>query len=337
MSKPPIIEVKDLRIWYRLREGDVKAVDKIEHLEIREGEIYGLVGESGCGKSTFAFGLMRLVPPPGEIVSGKIYFRGENILDLPEEEFRRYRWKNIAMVFQAAMNSLNPVMTVGDQVAEAIMLHMRVSYEEALEMVKELFRSVGLDPVRIKDYPHHLSGGMRQRVVIAMAIALKPDLVILDEPTTALDVTIQAQILELLKTIIQKYKMSALFITHDIALEAEFADRIGVMYAGEIVEEADVFGIFERPIHPYSKGLFASVPTVDRAKERKLVSIPGTPPDLIRPPQGCRFAPRCPYRKPICEREHPEMRVVAGHRVRCHFAEELVDVPPEKLWAGYLY
>ena len=331
MSNEKILEVKNLKVRYLIRMGEVKAVNGVS-FDLKRGETLGIVGESGCGKTTIGLSLMKLLPPNGRIVEGQILLNGDDIVKMDESLVRKIRWKRISMIFQGAMNALNPVFTVGDQIAEVLMLHERVSKEEAYARVRELFRQVGLDPARIMDYPHQLSGGMKQRVVIAMALALNPSIVIADEPTTALDVTIQAQILDLLKRLKQRFKLSMIYITHDLAVIAEVADRIAVMYAGYIVELADSVSLFKNPIHPYSKGLIASVPTIKRAKSRRLVSIPGSPPNLVTLAKGCPFYPRCPFAKEICKEEMPEEQIIDGHRVRCHFAEEIKDVPPFEAW-----
>ncbi len=333
MSNNVVLDAKNIRTYYYTRRGAVKAVDDVS-FQLKRGETLGIVGESGCGKSTLGFTLMRLIPSPGRIVSGEVYLDSEEIFGIGEEAFRRVRWKKISMIFQAAMNALNPVIPVGDQVAEAIMLHEKVPQEEAMEMVKELFYSVGLEPTVIERYPHQLSGGMKQRVVIAMAIALRPTVMIADEPTTALDVTIQAQIMELLKALQRRYGMSMIYITHDLALEAEVAHRVMVMYAGQIMELGDVENIFYEPIHPYTKGLIAAVPTVSKAKEKKLFAIPGQPPDLVNPPKGCPFAPRCPYAKDVCWNVRPKIEKINNTLVACHFADELKDVPSDEFWKG---
>ncbi|MGQ4891709.1 MAG: ABC transporter ATP-binding protein [Candidatus Njordarchaeia archaeon] len=332
-SNEIVLDVRNVKTYYYTRRGTVKAVDDVS-FSLKRGETIGVVGESGCGKSTLGFTLMRLIPRPGRVVGGEVYLEGEEIFGIGEEAFRRIRWKRISMIFQAAMNALNPVIPVGDQVAEAIMLHEKVPQEEAMEMVKELFYSVGLEPTVIERYPHQLSGGMKQRVVIAMAIALRPTVMIADEPTTALDVTIQAQIMELLKVLQRRYGMSMIYITHDLALEAEIAHRVMVMYAGQIMELGDVEQIFYEPIHPYTKGLIAAVPTVSKAKEKKLFSIPGQPPDLVNPPKGCPFAPRCPYAKDICWNVRPKVQKINGTLVACHFADELKDIAPDEFWKG---
>jgi len=313
----PLLEVKDLRVYYYTLKGVVKAVDKVS-FSVEKGETLGLAGESGCGKSTLGFSLLRLVPPPGRIVGGKILFEGMDVTAMPEDKLRReYRWKRVSMIFQGAMNALNPVKTIGDQIAEAILAHEEnVTKREALERAAELLKMVGIEPRRIRSYPHELSGGMKQRVVIAMALALNPPLVIADEPTTALDVVVQAQIMNLLKRLKKEYGMSMILISHDLALIAEIADKVAIMYAGKIVEIGTAEQIYNNPKHPYTQGLIRSVPRLRGAK--RLEWIPGQPPDLRNPPPGCRFAPRCPYAMDRCRREEPPMvEVEPGHWVAC--------------------
>jgi len=331
MSSENVLDVKNLSVRYLTRAGEVKAVNNVS-LELKRGETLGLVGESGCGKSTLGYSLMRLLPPNGRIVSGKILLEGDDILKMDEVMLRRVRWKKIAMIFQGAMNALNPVFTVGDQIAEVLLLHEKMTRDEAYEVVRELFIQVGLDPARISDYPHQLSGGMKQRVVIAMALSLNPSIVIADEPTTALDVTIQAQIIDLMKKLQRRYGLSMIYITHDLAVIAEVSHRVNVMYAGYIVESGDVESIFKRPVHPYTKGLLASVPTIQRIKEKRLISIPGAPPDLRNPPPGCPFEPRCPFAKDICKKEIPPEIDIDGVKALCHFAREVADIPSEEAW-----
>jgi len=312
-----LLEVDGLRTYYFTSEGVVKAVDNVS-LSLERGESLGLAGESGCGKSTFGYSILRLVPPPGRIVGGKILFDGKDILRLDEESFRKeYRWKRISMVFQGAMNALNPVRRIGDQIVEAILAHdENATEEEAYERAGDLLELVGIERVRLRSYPHELSGGMKQRVVIAMALALNPDLLIADEPTTALDVVVQAQILNLLKELKNKFKMSLILITHDLSVIAEIADKVAIMYAGKVVEWGTSEQIFENPQHPYTRGLISSVPRL-RGK-KSLFWIPGQPPDLINPPPGCRFHPRCPYVMDRCRREEPPMiEVEPKHYVTC--------------------
>jgi peptide/nickel transport system ATP-binding protein len=312
-----ILDVEGLKTYFYTSKGIVKAVDNVS-FKLGRGEVLGIAGESGCGKSTLGFSLIRLVPPPGRIVGGRINFMGEDILKMPEEEFRtKVRWKGISMVFQGAMNALNPVYTVGSQIAEVLTLHKGLSKKEALEEAANLLKMVGLDPRRIRSYPHELSGGMKQRVVIAMALALRPSLVIADEPTTALDVVVQAQIMNLLKSLQRELKMSIILITHDMSLIAEIADKVAIMYAGKIVEIGSSDRVFNNPLHPYTRALINSIPSL-RKELKKLEFIPGVPPDLIQPPPGCRFHPRCKYVFEPCSKEEPPMvEVEPGHFVSC--------------------
>lgn len=312
-----VLEVSDLKVVYYSLKGVVKAVDGVS-FEIQRGEIMGIAGESGSGKSTLGFALMRLVPPPGKIIDGKIAFLGKNILEMSEEEFRRkIRWKGISMIFQSAMNALNPVAKIGDQISEIYKLHLNLPKREGYLRAKELLEKVGIDPSRVNSYPHELSGGMKQRVIIAMALALNPPLVIADEPTTALDVVVQAQILNLLKTLQRDRGLSMIVVSHDLSLLAEIVDKVAIMYAGKIVEYGYSNHVFREPQHPYTLGLLESIPRIDD-HDNRLKWIPGEPPDLINPPSGCRFHPRCPYSMEICRREEPPTVVVKnGHRASC--------------------
>ncbi len=312
-----LLEVKNLKTYFYTTKGVVKAVDGVS-FKINKGEVLGIAGESGCGKSTTAYSLIRLVPPPGKIVGGELIFEGRNILKLSEEDFRKQiRWKKISMVFQGAMNALNPVYTIGDQIAEVLMLHKHMTKEEAMKEVYKLLEMVGIDPKRAKSYPHELSGGMKQRVVIAMALALRPPLVIADEPTTALDVVVQAQIMNLLKRLQREHQMSIILITHDLSLIAEMAEKVVIMYAGKIVESGTAEQIFLNPQHPYTRGLLASIPRLT-GDIHKLEFIPGVPPDLSNPPPGCRFAPRCKFKFEPCDKEEPPViEVEPGHYVSC--------------------
>ncbi len=302
----------------------MRAVDGVT-LSVRPGEMLGLVGESGCGKTVTALSILRLVPdPPGKIVGGTISFEGRDLVRLPEEEIRKIRGCAISMIFQEPMTSLNPVFTVGEQVAEGIRQHQKVSRREAWDQAVEVLKRVKIsDPARrAREYPHQLSGGMRQRVMIAIALALRPKLLIADEPTTALDVTIQAQILELLLGLQEEMKMAVMLITHDLGVIAETADRVVVMYAGRVVEEASVKELFDNPLHPYTQGLMESLPRLETGKaRRRLRAIPGLVPNLLQLPTGCKFAPRCPKVVEQCWPTEPELREIRpGHSARCILA-----------------
>ena len=319
-----VLELRGLAVEYRLGERCVRAVDGVD-LRIGSGEIVGLAGESGCGKSTIANAVLHVLRPPACLAAGSILFRGEDLASKTSEELRRYRWRNVSMVFQSAMNALNPVMRVGDQFVDMMRAHERVSKRHALRVAGELLELVGIDANRVRAYPHQLSGGMRQRVIIAMALALRPELVILDEPTTALDVVVQREILQQIKELQRELRFSVLFITHDLSLLLELADRVAIMYAGELVETAPAAELAANPRHPYTQGLLRSFPPLHGPLTR-LTGIPGSPPDLADPPPGCRFHPRCPhcvrdeptlYRRQTTER--PVLReVVPEHRVACH-------------------
>ena len=320
----PLLSVENLRTYFYTDAGVARAVDGVS-FHIDAGETVGLVGESGSGKSVTALSLLRLIAPPGRIEpESRMVFEGRDLLTLSDEDMRRVRGNRIAMIFQEPMTALNPVFTVGDQIAEVSRVHERASRKAAWKRAVEMLELVGIPAPeeRAKEYPHQLSGGMRQRVVIAMALMMRPALVIADEPTTALDVTIQAQILDLLKDLQQRFGTSILLITHDMGVVAETASRVLVMYGGEIVEEAPVGRIFAAPHHPYTEGLLGAMPRVGEERER-LQTIPGTVPPPTNWPSGCRFHDRCPYSWDRTEREHPPLyEVETGHFSRCHLAEE---------------
>jgi peptide/nickel transport system ATP-binding protein len=321
--RPPLLELRNLVVEYGTDRGAVVAVNGVS-LAIRPGEIVGLAGESGCGKSTVANAILQLLRPPGRIAGGEILFKGRNLVGLPTSELRRIRWRNIAIVFQSAMSSLNPVTRIEDQFVDMFRAHQRVSRRFATMKARELLEVVGIERDRLRAYPHELSGGMRQRVVIAMAMALGPELLLLDEPTTALDVIVQREILQQLKELQREMGFAVLFITHDLSLLIEFSNRIAIMYSGDIVEETDAAELFARPAHPYTAGLMASFPPLTGALTT-MTGIPGNPPDLHAPPSGCRFHPRCPEaRKQPCHFEMPALRSVGSpdHRVACHFPLE---------------
>jgi oligopeptide/dipeptide ABC transporter ATP-binding protein len=313
-----LVEVKNLKTYFYTEDGVVPAVDGVD-FQIQKGETLGIVGESGCGKSVTSLSLLRLVPnPPGRIVDGEMLFRGENLLEKTESEMRKIRGNDISMIFQEPMTSLNPVFTIGEQIAEAIELHQGLSKKEAIDKAIEMLNLVGIPAAekRVNDFPHQMSGGMRQRVMIAMALSCNPSLLIADEPTTALDVTIQAQILELMKGLKERLGTAIMLITHDLGVVAEMAENVLVMYAGKVVEYADVKTIFKEPKHPYTIGLMGSIPRLDQPKE-KLYVIEGTVPNPFDMPGGCRFHPRCPEAREICANREPELTSANGHQVRC--------------------
>jgi oligopeptide/dipeptide ABC transporter ATP-binding protein len=316
-----LIEIKNLRTSFFTPEGEMRAVDGVS-FDIEEGKTLGLVGESGCGKSVTALSIMRLIPsPPGKVVGGQILFRGKDLLELNGEEMRKVRGNEISMVFQEPMTSLNPVFTIGNQIMEAIRLHQGLARREAREKAIEMLRLVKIaDPAaRIDVFPHQLSGGMRQRVMIAMALSCNPSLLIADEPTTALDVTIQAQILELMKELQESLGMALLLITHDLGVVAEQADEVAIMYAGKIVEKARPETIFSKPLHPYSLGLLNSVPGISGKKKKRLEAIPGVVPSPLDLPVGCRFRDRCPKAAGICAEGEPDLiEKEKDHWVACY-------------------
>ena len=322
-----LLSVENLRVEYLTGKGPICVVDDVS-FKIGVGEVYGLAGESGSGKSTIAQAILRLLRPPAAITNGSVTFAGKDVLAMNEEQLRALRWKEISLVTQSAMNALNPVMRVGDQFMDMMHAHERISRRDAFARTGELLELVGIDPRRVRAFPHELSGGMRQRVIIAMALALEPELVIMDEPTTALDVVVQREILQQIGALQRELGFAVLFITHDLSLLVEIAHRIAIMYAGEIVEEAPAAEILRAPRHPYTLGLIHSFPPL-RGPNVRMTGIPGSPPDLANPPSGCRFHPRCPhcvpdeselYRRQTQER--PRLREVGGaHQVACHLVE----------------
>jgi oligopeptide/dipeptide ABC transporter ATP-binding protein len=314
----PVLKIRDLKTYYYCPEGVVRAVDRVS-MRIDEEEALGIVGESGCGKSTVAHSILRLIRQPGKVVEGEIWFEGQNLLSKSEGEMRKIRGGKIAMVFQNPTSSLNPVFTVGSQIGEAIKLHQNVQKKEVKEKVIDALGKVGIPSPseRMKDYPHEYSGGMCQRAMMAMALSCNPKLLIADEPTTNLDVTIQAQILDLMRTLRKEFNASILLIGHDFGVMSELCDRIVVMYSGKAVESADLSTIFKDPKHPYTKALLESIPTINIQKERLHV-IPGDVPELIKPPPGCRFHPRCEHVMEECKkREPPTIEVEKDHEVAC--------------------
>ena len=321
-----LIEVKGLKTHFFTDEGVSPAVDGVDY-SVKKGETLGVVGESGCGKSVTALSILRLIPePPGKIVAGDIIFEGQSLLKLTPEEMRKIRGNKISMIFQEPMTSLNPVYTIGNQISEALKLHQGLTNKEALDRSVEMLKLVGIpSPARrVNEYPHQLSGGMRQRAMIAMALSCNPSLLIADEPSTALDVTIQAQILDLMVSLKEELNTAIILITHDLGVVAESAARVVVMYAGKIVEEADVFQIFEDPLHPYTEGLLQSIPRIDLSakKKQRLKEIKGVVPIPSQLPKGCHFHPRCPRVMDICTKEAPELTLQKdSHKVRCWLYE----------------
>jgi len=313
----PLLEIKNLKTYFTTMEGTVQAVDDIS-FTLNKGEAMGLAGESGCGKTTAALSIMRLLPSNGYIKSGTILFNGRDLVKVNPFRLRKMRWKEMSIIFQGAMNALNPVKKVSDQIIEPMLLHEKITEGAALKRTKELFELVGITPDRVHEYPHEFSGGMRQRVMIAMALACWPKLIIADEPTTALDVMIQAQIIRLLKNLQRELGLSLIMISHDLSVLAETCEKLSIMYAGKIAEMGDSVHIFKNPKHPYTRGLVAAFPNI-KGEKFMPEPIPGNPPNLIHPPDGCRFADRCKYRMDICDREEPAlMEIEPGHWVSCH-------------------
>lgn len=319
-KKTKLLEVKDLRVSFFTPAGEVKAVGGISY-ELNDGEVMGIVGESGSGKSVEAYSIIGLLQSPGKVVGGSILFEGENVLEFSEQRMRSFRGNEVSMIFQNPMTCLNPVYTIGNQLIEALRCHNEeVTHKEAYGRAREMLELVGIHDSarRMKQYPHELSGGMRQRVMIAMGLICSPKLLIADEPTTALDVTIQAQILELMKDIRQKTGMAIIFITHNLGVVADICDKISVMYAGKIVEQGSVDEIFYNPSHPYTKGLLRSMPRVDAEQYERLIPIEGTPVDMLNPPEGCPFGPRCEHCMKVCLKHNPpNISVSDGHTAAC--------------------
>jgi oligopeptide transport system ATP-binding protein len=322
----PLLQVRGLKTQFFTQDGIVRAVDGISY-DVEEGETLGLVGESGCGKSVSVLSVMRLIPsPPGKIVGGEVIFQGQNLLEMSEEDIREIRGNEMAMIFQDPMTSLNPVLKIGRQISEALELHLHMDKQQARQRTIELLEMVNIPGAadRIDDYPHQFSGGMRQRVMIAMALSCNPSLLIADEPTTALDVTIQAQFVDVVKQLRDQLNMSVIWITHDLGVVAGLAHRVAVMYAGHIVEIAKVKDLYNNPHHPYTLGLLGSIPRLDEERKRKLTPIDGLPPDLVEPEPGCPFAPRCPFQHEYdierCLHENPGLEMVGvGHKVACWY------------------
>jgi len=322
--KMAILDVQNLKTHYVTLSGPVEAVDGVS-FRVEKGEALGLAGESGCGKTTIALSILRILPSGGKIKEGKILFKDVDLVEIDEDKLRKdVRWKGISIVFQGAMNALNPVYKIGDQITEAILTHEPdANKKEVSERCAKLLEMVGIDPSRADNYPHEFSGGMRQRALIAMSIACNPELLIADEPGTALDVIVQAQVLKLLKELKAKLNLAMILITHDLAIIADTCEKIAVMYAGKLAEYGQCVKVFKEPLHPYTQGLISAFPSIGSAK-RSMEAIPGFPPDLIRPPPGCRFHPRCPYTMDICQKQEPHLREVGkeGHFVACHLVKE---------------
>ena len=327
-----LLEIKDLTIHFQMEDAEIEAVNGIT-LSVDEGKTLGLVGETGAGKTTTALGILRLVPEPGKILGGSITYKGEDIMSMSDKQVRDIRGNEISMIFQDPMTALNPVMTVGDQVAEVILRHQNCSKTEAQHRMIEILGKVGIGADRAGDYPHQFSGGMKQRVIIAIALACNPKLLLADEPTTALDVTIQAQVMEMINELKKEFRTSMILITHDLGIVAESCDSVAIMYAGKIVEYGSLEDIFDHTSHPYSKGLFNSIPSLEKDTHR-LQPIRGLMPDPANLPTGCAFHPRCPYADEICEKEVPPVvEVGPGHQCLCHHCKEGVGLyfPDEKI------
>jgi peptide/nickel transport system ATP-binding protein len=316
IATAPVLEVRDLSVDYLTDRGAVRAVDCVS-LDVAKGEFLGIVGESGCGKSTLLFAIARLLTRPAEISGGSVRFAGNDMVAMTEPELRHVRWRDYSVVMQSAMNALNPVMTIGAQLRDAIEAHENLPAAKRRERCEHVMRLVGIDPVHLGSYPHQLSGGMRQRAMIAMALVFTPELVIMDEPTSALDVVAQRSLMLQIKDLQRRIGFAAVFVTHDMSLVSHFSDRLAVMYAGQVVEIGATRAIFDDPKHPYTKGLMQSFPSISGPKQ-KLVGIAGSPPDLLHPPGGCRFHPRCPSVMPHCRTQEPPFFARPDDLVRCH-------------------
>jgi peptide/nickel transport system ATP-binding protein len=314
-TRPSLLEVEDLVVEYRSDKGQVRAVDQVS-LEVLRNEFVAIVGESGCGKSTLLFAVAQLLSPPAEVVAGRVRFRGQDLSGRDEAELRDVRWRHFSVVMQSAMNALNPVLTLGEQLKDAMLAHGRRSDQEIRQRSAEVLRMVGIDPIHLKSFPHQLSGGMRQRAMIAMAMLFTPELIIMDEPTSALDVVAQRSMMLEIKELQRRLGFAVVFVTHDMSLVSHFSDRLAVMYAGQIVEMGPTRALFDAPKHPYTQGLMQSFPSI-RGPKVRLTGIPGTPPDLANPPHGCRFHPRCPQLMAQCRSREPAVYAVEASRARC--------------------
>jgi len=314
-----LIEVENLKVYFMTRRGPAKAVDNIG-FSIEKNKTLGLIGESGCGKTTTAMSLMKFIKPPGQIVGGSIRYMGNDIVPMTDEQIRQLRGKEISIVRQEAQNALNPVLTIGKQITEMILEHESVTRETATARAKKQLNLVGINDRRITSFPHEFSGGMKQRAMAAIATACNPKFLILDEPTTGLDVVVQRQILVMLRSLKKELGLTAAFISHDLSVVAETCDRVAVMYAGKIMEESDTVSLYKNPLHPYSKALIGAYPSL-KGERKQLKSIPGAPPGLIDPPPGCRFAPRCELAQSICSQEEPGVNTIDGRRVACHMVK----------------
>jgi len=321
----PLLEVRDLSVDYITDAGDVRAVDRVD-LDVDTGEFLAIVGESGCGKSTLLFAIAQLLSPPAEISGGSIIFKGEDMVRLGSDELRHMRWRDYSVVMQSAMNALNPMKSIESQFKDTMRAHVRMSPDAIRDRSAEVLRLVGIDAVHLKSYPHQLSGGMRQRAMIAMALLLTPDLIVMDEPTSALDVVAQRSLMVQIKELQRSLGFAIIFVTHDMSLVSHFSDRLAVMYAGQIAELGSTRQVFDTPLHPYSKGLLDAFPSI-RGPRVHLTGIPGTPPDLARPPSGCRFHPRCPVVMPACSSTAPDLYDISHEQVRCLLYADAAATP----------